>query len=87
MDLIKQIISLFSTIDSILDNDTKLNLKNTNHNAIYNNNFGLYIWISQNILKENSTIISLFNKSGITKKEDMCNFVIHLYHLYLNDKL
>ena len=86
MKLDKRIKELYSLMEDILDYDRIKEFIKHDEDDIWSNDFGLTLWVRDNVLVDSNTICRDFIHSGITNKDEMSYELIDGFYWYLKTK-
>lgn len=86
MFFLKVVEKAISEIEKMFD-QTSLNIfMNSEYEELYNYHFSLGLKIRNEILKDDNNLYNIFIKSGITQKDDMSNWIIKIFYIYIKSK-
>ena len=86
MKLNKEIKELYCLMEDILDYDRIKEFIKRDVDDIWLNDFGLTLWVRNNVLGDSNTIYRNFVRSGITNKDVMSYELIEGFYWYLKLK-
>ena len=86
MNLLQEIENLFPTIESMFDTESIAQFTNISYSELFEYHFSLGVFIRNNILVENTSIVLQFKSVNVTDKDDMSSLIVSLFYIHIQEK-